>query len=151
MTFVKQQCQKDSRAFDSLSSAQEKHVKLLGEDVTKAGPAEYKAHFAACIETLKEKRGIPKDQQIRQLLETYHTMKQNPTESVADFAHRFCETQHNLDKLIPKIHCELELLYVFVIKLRPDISRELLREFDNFKTLQPLIAAAQRYGLQLAR
>ena len=148
LTFVKQQCQKDSRAFDDLSSAQEKQVKLLGEDVTKAGPAEYKAHFAACIETLKEKCGIPKDQQIRELLETYYTMKQNPTERVA---HRFCETQRNLDKLIPKIHCGLELLYAFVIKLRPDISRDILRESDNFKTLQSLIAAAQRYELHAGR
>ena len=78
-------------------------------------------------------------------------MKQNPNENVADFAHRFFETQHNLDKLIPKIHCELKLLYAFVIKLRPDISRDLLREFDTFKTLQPLIAAAQRYELHAGR
>ena len=135
LTFVKQQCQKESRAFNTLTWAQEKHVKLIGEDVAKAGPTEYNAH---CIETLKEKRGLPKDQQIHELLETYYTMKQNPRESVADFAHRFCETQHNLDKLIPKIHSELELLYAFVIKLRPDISRDLLREFANFKTSHSL-------------
>ena len=66
-------------------------------------------------------------------------------ETVADFAHRFCEIQHELDKRIPRIHCDLELIYAFLIKLREDISREFFwREF-NFKTLQGLITAAQRY------
>ena len=72
----------------------------MGPDVTKAGPAEYKALFAACVNDLQDKSGIPKDQQIRELLETYYTMKQNPGETIADFAHTFCETQHNLDTLI---------------------------------------------------
>ena len=146
LTYLKQQCQKDSRAYDALNSAHEEHQKLLGPYVTKAGSAEYKALFAACVQDLQDKRGIPKDQQICELLETYYTMKQHPVETVADFAHRFCETQHNLDKLMPKIHSELELVYAFVIKLRPDISKDLIsRDFHTFKTLQPLIAAAQHY------
>ena len=46
LTYLKQQCQKDSRAYDALNSAHEEHQKLLGPDVTKASPAEYKALFA---------------------------------------------------------------------------------------------------------
>ena len=53
---------------------------------------------------MKENRGIPRDQQIRELLSVYHTMTHQPHESVADFTHRFSETQHELDKLIPGIH-----------------------------------------------
>ena len=41
---------------------------------------------------MKEKRGIPRDQQIRELLSVYHTMTHQPHESVADFTHRFSET-----------------------------------------------------------
>ena len=76
----------------------------------------------------------------------------NPAETVADFSHRFCETQHSLDKLMPKIHSELELVYALVIKLRPDILKDLIsRDFHTFKTLQPLIAAAQRYESHAGR
>ena len=53
---------------------------------------------------------------------------------------------------MPKIHSELELVYAFIIKLRPDISKDLIsRDFHTFKTLQPLIAAAQRYESHAVR
>ena len=45
-----------------------------------------------------------RDQQIRELLSGYYTMTNQPHESVADFTHRFSETQHEVDKLIPGIH-----------------------------------------------
>ena len=67
-------------------------------------PGEYKNHCEQCIKTLKENRGVPRDQQIRELLSVYHTMTHQPHESVADFTHRFSETQYELDKLIPGIH-----------------------------------------------
>ena len=53
---------------------------------------------------MKEKLGIPRDQQIRELLSVYHTITRQPHESGADFTHRFSETRHELDKLIPGIH-----------------------------------------------
>ena len=80
-----------------------------------------------------------------ELLETYHTMRQNCHESVGDFAHRFCEMQHELEKLIPNIHGELELICAFVIKLREDISRDLISREFNYITLQSLITVAQCY------
>ena len=97
------------------------------------------------MKTLREKHGKPRDQQIRELLETYYTMRQNRHESVGDFAHRFCETRHELEKLIPKIHGELELIYAFFIKLREDISRDLISREFNYTTLQSLITTVQRY------
>ena len=53
-------------------------------------------------------------------------MHQQPNERVADFAQQFTETQHELEKLLPKIHRaadadgndEVELIYSFAIKLK---------------------------------
>ena len=58
---------------------------------------------ATCRQTLWAQRGIPIDQQIRTLLATVYSMHQNPSESVSNFAHRFLETQHSLEILIPGI------------------------------------------------
>ena len=91
---------------------------------------------------MKEKCGIPRDQQIRELLSVYHTMTQQPNESVADFAHRFSGTQHELDKLIPGIHKtaskDIELIFAFVNKLRSEISKELVPENSNLTNCKKL-------------
>ena len=71
-------------------------------------------------------------------INTYYAMHQHQQETVADFAHRFCEVQNELGNLIPKIHGDLELIHAFVIKLQDDISRELVSREFNFKTLQSL-------------
>ena len=68
------------------------------------GGGQYKNQYEQCIKTLKEKRGIPRGQQVRELLSVYHMMTHQPHESVSDFTHPFSETQHELDKLIPRIH-----------------------------------------------
>ena len=82
-------------------------------------------------------------------------MHQQPNESVADFAHRFTETQHELEKLLPKIHRaadadgndEVELIYSFSIKLKKSISKDLMSRDFKFKSLEEIISAAQRYEL----
>ena len=99
---------------------------------------------------MKAKRGVPTDQQIRELLGQYYTMKQQPRESVADFSHRFSEVQHELEKLIPGIHrttdgTELELIHAFSIKLLPHISKEIISRDFKFSSLQELITVAARY------
>ncbi len=81
-------------------------------------------------------------------------MKQGPLESVADFAHRFLETQHALEKLVPGIHRpepgnDLELLHAFAIKLKPEISTEMLSRDFQFPSLADLIEAAKRYELRV--
>ena len=130
-----------SRAYDALVvSAEQAHQNLLGSDVSKASEHEFQFHFEACMKTLKEKPGKQREQQIRDLFSSNH-----PNETVANFAHRFWEIQHELDKRIPRIHCDLELIYAFLIKLREDISRQLFSQEFNLKTLQELITAAQRY------
>ena len=95
---------------------------------------------------------MPKDQRIQTLLATYYTMHQQADESVAHFAHRFCETQHSLEKLIPGIHKtadgkDLEPLHAFALKLRPAISKQLFSRDFTFPDLSTLIEAAKRYEL----
>ena len=76
VTYLKKQCIKDSRAYDALVMAEQTHVKLLGPDVSKASDHDYQVHFEVCVKTLREKRGKPRDQQIRELLSMYYIMRQ---------------------------------------------------------------------------
>ena len=73
--------------------------RIFGPDPSKATDAEYQEHLNQCIQTLKDKHGIPRDQQIQELLLLCHMMKQQPNEGGADFSNRFSETQHELNKL----------------------------------------------------
>ena len=147
LTYLKQQCQKDSRAYDALLEAEKKYSKTF--DPVKASDDEHYMHFTNCIALLKEKRGIPRDQQIRDLLSQYYTIKQAQRESVADFSHRFSEVQNELEKLIPGIHRtadgELELIHAFSIKLLPEISKEIVSREFKYKTLREIITVASRY------
>ncbi len=101
LTYLKQQCRKDARAFDILCSYEEETLKKLPHS---PNSEQYEQFYLNAITTLQAKRGVPKDQQIRNLLSSYYTMRQQPNESVSAFAHRFCELQHSLEKLIPGIH-----------------------------------------------
>ena len=53
-------------------------------------------------------------------------MTHHPHESVADFTHRFSETQHELDKLIPGIHktAGKEIELIFAAKFRKNSFSE---------------------------
>ena len=68
--WLKQQCFKDSHASDALVSAEDTHAKLLGPDVSKASDHDFKQHSEACVNTLREKCGKPRHQQICDLLST---------------------------------------------------------------------------------
>ena len=85
---------------------------------------------------MKEKRGIPRDQHIRELLSVYHMMTHQPHEPVADFAYRFSETQHELDKLIPRIHktAGKEIELILAAKFRKNSFPE-NSNLTNCKTL----------------
>ena len=154
VTLIKQQCQKDSRAYDALSESEKLHQAILGPDLTKTTEDEYRTYFTECLKTLDEKRGKPRDTQIRELLVTFYTIHQQPHESVADFSHRFCEVQHQLKNLLPGIHKfkgedgvgeDLELTYAFTIKLREDIACELVSREFKYTSLQSVIDAERRY------
>ena len=87
-------------------------------------------------QTFERKRGIPLDQQVGELLSAYHTMTHQPHESVADFTHRFSETQHELEKLVPGIHktAGKEIELIFATKFRKN-SFPVNSNLTNCKTL----------------
>ena len=77
-------------------------------------------------------------------------MSQARDESVADFAHRFRETQNELEKLLPNIHrtpdskgnTDIELIYSFAIKLQEPIAKALISREFAYSSLQAIIEAA---------
>ena len=91
VTLVKHQCQRITGHIDALSESEKLNQVILESDLTKTSEDEYRTYFTECLKTLREKRGKPRDKQIRELLATYYTIHQQPHESVADFSHRFCE------------------------------------------------------------
>ena len=86
----------------------------------------------------------------RDLLDTYYKIHQLRSKTVAVFGHRFPDCQHNLTKLIPGIHItqennDIELCEAFLIKLRPEIKKELTSRDFQFKNLQEIIDAPIRF------
>ena len=147
LTYLKQQCQKDSRAFDIICSFELANASKISHKTTND---EFLELYDRCCDTLHKQRGIPKDQQIRHLLATYYAMAQQPTETVSNFAHRFLETQHALEKLIPGIHTshdgnQMELIHAFSMKLKPVIAKELLSRDTPFQSITAVIEAAKRH------
>ena len=76
---------------------------------------------------------------------------------MADFAHRFTETQNELEKLLPNIHrtpasdgnTNIELITVFTIKLKDHIAKELISRDVKHTSLQAVISAAERFEMHL--
>ena len=144
-TYLKQQCRKDARAFDIICNYETTNASKIHD---KTSNDEYLAFYDKCLTRLTTQRGIPKEQQIRQLLSTYYSMSQQKLESVADFAHRFLETQHCLEKLIPAIHRaggDIELMHAFMLKLQPPLSKNLISRDSSFSSLTAVIEAAKRF------
>ena len=107
--YLKQQCQQDIRAFDIIAAAEKEFTAKLLKDPEKASPEEHQAYFEALKNALLWQRGIPKEQQIRELLKEYYgggggRGERGASERVCDFAHRFLDVQTELAKLIPNIH-----------------------------------------------
>ena len=115
-----------------------------------ASPEEHQNYFDALKNALLLQRGIPKEQQIRELLKEYYDMRQGASERVCDFVHRFVDVQTELAKLIPNIHYtsdgkDLELQYAFDIKLRSDLQTEIISREFKYLDLQEIIQIAERY------
>ena len=157
LTNLKQQTQKDSRAFDAICEAETSNIKLLGEDPSKASPDEFLHLNETCVTALKAKCSKPRDQQLRELLSAYYTMRQQNDESMADFAHRFTETQNELEKLLPNIHrtpasdvnTDIKLITAFTIKLKNHIVKELISRDVKHTSLQAVISAAECFEMHL--
>ena len=150
MPYLKQQCQYDIRSFDIITHAEKEHFTKLIADPEKASPSEFKAYFDTIKQILLQRRGIPKEQQIRELLAEYYRMVQGPQELVSEFAHRFCDVKTELTKFIPGIHMtpegeDIELQYAFAIKLRKKLQSEIISREFTYNSLQEVIQVAERY------
>ena len=135
---------------DIIAAAEKEFTAKLLKDPDKASPEEHQAYFDAVKNALLSQRGIPKEQQIRELLKEYYDMRQGASERVCDFAHRFLDVQTELAKLIPNIHYtsyrnDLELQYTFAIKLRSDLQAEIISREFKYVDLQEIIQIAERY------
>eukprot|EP00794_Sanderia_malayensis_P021062 gene21062-biopygen14629 len=147
LPYLKQQCQKDSRAFDIICSFELSNASRISH---KTSSDEFLSLYDECLQLLRLQRGIPREQQIRNLLATYYSLHQNPDESVSNFAHRFMETPHSLQKLVPGIHCspdgsQVELIHTFSIKLLPDIGKYLITREQPFTDLLAAVECAKRH------
>ena len=67
ITYLKQQTQKDPRAYDVICAADKENQAILGTVIEKCLPSEFQQHNEACINALKAKRGKPRDHQLREL------------------------------------------------------------------------------------
>ena len=148
--YLKQQCQYDIQSFDFITNAEKEHFPKLIADPEKVSPFELKAYFDTIKQILLQQRGIPKEQQIRELLAEYYRMGQGPQELVSDFAQRFCDVQTVLTKLIPGIHMtskreDIELQYAFAIKLCKKLQSEIISREFTYNSLQEVIQVAERY------
>ena len=154
VTYLKQQIQKDARAYDAISQAEEQHANILHTDHDSSPSHKaYLDYFNAIKETLIQKRGKPKYEKVRELLREYYTMVQGRDKPVSEFAHHFLEIQHFLKNLIPNIHYtsdkkDTELQHTFLIKLRPHIAKHLASHDFAFKSIQSVIKIAERYDKQ---
>ena len=76
-------------------------------------------------------------------------MEQGPSETVNEFAHRFRETQHELEQHVPTIHytpppnSKGTELQAFIIKLRPEIKKQLVSRGEQYQKLHTVIHAAE--------
>ena len=112
-------------------------------------------YYNKVCESLLAKRGKPKDEHFRELLQIYYSIEQGPSETVSEFANRFRETQHELEQHVPTIHYtpppnseDTELRQAFIIKLRPEIKKQLVSRGKQYQNLLTVIDAAERIERQ---
>ena len=154
-TYLKQQVQDGSRAYDIVDRAEQEHAHILGENPQEATETAFVTYYNKICESLLAKRGKPKDEHFRELLQIYYSMEQGPSETVSEFAHRFRETQYELEQHVRTIHYtpppnseDTELRQAFIIKLRPEIKKQLLSRGEQYQNLQTAIDAAERIERQ---
>ena len=109
-------------------------------------------YFVVVKTLLVKKRGKPKDERIRELLQNYYHLKQDKAVPVSSFAHQFCEIQHEFEKLIPGMphtgtNDDIELRHPFLtkLKLRPYIGNALISRHAKYSSLAEIIAAYSRF------
>ena len=98
------------------------------------------------ISNLRKKIQEPVDSKCRRLATELSAMKQDPSESVDEFAFKYKNILHQLEKLGESLDksCPTYVTSQFISKLQPHIARPLVLQAHNVAQLENAIEAARR-------
>ena len=102
--------------------------------------------YGLCTRRLREEFEEPKQDKCRRLASELSVMKHEPTETIEQFAFRFKNVLHQLDKLGESLskHCPTYSIAQFISRGHPQISQHLIVKAEQFKQLDKTIEAARR-------
>ena len=102
--------------------------------------------FDLYIKTLQEEFEEPKDSKCRRLASELSVMVQDPLESIDQFAFKYKNILHQLDKLGKNISkaCPTYVTLQFISKLKPHIAQHTILQADQITRLDKAIKAARR-------
>ena len=98
------------------------------------------------VTSLRKEFQEPADSKCRRLASELSAMKQDPSESVDEFAFKYKNILHKLDKLGESLNksCPTYVTSQFISKLQPHIARPLVLQAHNVAQLEKAIEAARR-------
>ncbi|CAB4038431.1 PREDICTED: uncharacterized protein LOC107336333 [Paramuricea clavata] len=102
--------------------------------------------YGLCTSRLREEFEEPKQDKCRRLASKLSVMKQEPTETIEQFAFRLKNVLHQLDKLgesLTKL-CPTYSIAQFISRVHPQISQHLIVKAEEFKQLDETIEAVRR-------
>ena len=102
--------------------------------------------MASFISRLRDEFQEPTDSKCRRLAAELSAMKQDPSESVDEFAFKYKNTLHQLDKLGESLtkSCPTYVTSQFISKLQPHIAQHLVLQAHHVTQLDKAIEFARR-------
>ena len=116
---------------------------IAPKDSLKKNPEE---QFECFVASLRKEFQEPADSKCRRLASELSAMTQDPSESVDEFAFKYKNIFHQLDKLGESLNksCPMYVTSQFISKLQPRIARPLVLQAYNVAQLKNTIEAARR-------
>ena len=102
--------------------------------------------FDMYVKALREEFEEPKDSKCRRLASELSAMVQDPSESIDQFAFKYKNVLHKLDKLGENLSkaCPTYVTSQFISKLQPHIAQHIVLQADQITRLDKAIEAARR-------
>ena len=102
--------------------------------------------FDMYVKALREEFEEPKDSKCRRLASELSAMVQDPLESIDQFAFKYKNVLHKLDKLGENLSkaCPTYVTSQFISKLQPHIAQHIVLQADQITRLDKAIEAARR-------
>ena len=103
--------------------------------------------FDMYVKALREEFEEPKDSKCRRLASELSAMVQDPSESIDQFAFKYKNVLHKLDKLGENLSkaCPTYVTSQFISKLQPHIAQHIVLQADQITRLDKAIEAARRH------